>query len=569
MNSQEMWQVEVQGHIYEANIEEIIEWINEGSIQPDDKVRKGSLRWLKAEKVPELYTHFFGNYFENDSSVTTSITDAVRCEKMAGSNEKDIELIKSFLSDEAEKPKQKNELSENQKISQNINQQTVDSPHTSTDCCSVHPDVKAEFICGTCLILFCKSCPNSFGGNVKICLDCGAMCRIYTGEVDFKSVGAMNKPYPRGELDQDKSEDGRFGRFGFADFAKAVVYPFRFKTSLIFGAALFMLFMLGQTVSAFGISMYFPAVICLMLANTLVFGSLANTLENFSQNKTNLNFMPGFDDFELWDDVIKPFFLSFGVYFASFGFFLILFFGALWQTSNSENKIGEEKQKIVATVLPRAQSILNSGEQISQPNQNPEQSKLADKAPNENLSDETAIAQLQQNTNESANFQKLQESLQQSLQAQTQAETGTNTESEKGIFDSTFGTVLRLSLFFSVPIFLAFLWGIFYFPAACAVAGYTRSLTATINPLIGLDTIKRLGIDYFKIVIIGAIFITAAFGLNAILQSAFSSLTLPMLGNLPAKAIAGVFAFYLAIVFSVALGIVLSKNSERLNFRHN
>src|SRR5690606_6332074 len=46
-----------------------------------------------------------------------------------------------------------------------------------------------------------------------------------------------------------------------------------------------------------------------------------------------------------------------------------------------------------------------------------------------------------------------------------------------------------------------FLWGAFYFPAACAVAGYTRSFTATISPLIGLDTIKRLGMSYVKILL--------------------------------------------------------------------
>ena len=76
MNSHEVWQVEVQGRIYEADIEEIIEWIGEGSVTPDDKVRKGSLRWLKAEKVPELYCYFYPNLFETDSSVVTTLTDA-------------------------------------------------------------------------------------------------------------------------------------------------------------------------------------------------------------------------------------------------------------------------------------------------------------------------------------------------------------------------------------------------------------------------------------------------------------------------------------------------------------
>jgi hypothetical protein len=569
MNSHEIWQVEAQGIVYDASIEEIIEWINEGSVLPEDKVRKGNLRWLKANKVPELYTHFNGNQFENNSSVTTTLTEAVRREEIAGSDSKDIELMKSFWSETTEKPPPKIESSNNQTVSQNTNQEAVNSSAKSTDCCSVHPDKKAQFICGTCLTLYCKTCPSSFGGNVKICLDCGAMCRVYTGVVDFKSVGAMNKPYPRGELDQNKSDGNKFGNFGLGDFAGAIIYPFKFKTSLIFGAVLFMFFMLGQSVSAFGITMYFAAGICLMMANTLVFGSLANTLENFSQGKTNLNFMPSFDEFNLWDDVIHPFLLSFGVYFVSFGFFLLLLFGALWQTSDSENKIEEEKQKIVSTVLPRVQNILKSGEQTSQSNQSSEQLNASDKERKENSTAENDIAQLQQNAKEAANFQKLHKELQQTLQAQTQAENSINVENEKGLFDHTLGTVLRLSLIFSVPIFIAFLWGIFYFPAACAVAGYTGSFTAAVNPLIAFDTIKRLGFDYFKVVVIFTFFIALTVGLSAILQFVFSSVNLPMLGNLPAKAVISVFAFYLSIVFSVVLGILLAKNSARLNLRHN
>ena len=50
---------------------------------------------------------------------------------------------------------------------------------------------------------------------------------------------------------------------------------------------------------------------------------------------------------------------------------------------------------------------------------------------------------------------------------------------------------------------ITFLWGMFFFPAACAVAGYTRSFMATVNPLVGLDTIKRLGADYGKILLMG------------------------------------------------------------------
>ena len=570
MNSHEVWQVEVQGNIYEANVEEIIEWINEGSVLPEDKVRKGSLRWLKADRVPELYTHFKKIQFKNNASLTTSLTNAVQVEEIAGNDPKDAELIQNFLAETASESEREIESVGEKEAAPGASQTAQNKSAVSTDCCSVHEKAEAKFICGTCLTLFCKTCPDLFGGNVKICLECGAMCRIYTGVVDFKSVGAINKPYPRGELDQNNSGNSILGNFGLRDLGRAVIYPFKFKMSLIVGAGLFMLFMLGQTVSAFGISMLFAAAVCLMLANTLVFGCLANTLDNFAQGKTNLNFMPGFDEFELWDDVIHPFLLSFGIYIVSFGLFLILLFGALWQTSKSENKIEEDKQKIVSTVLPRVQNLLSSSEQAAQSAQVSELLKQNQKAQTASQSGEKDSNQSEKNkTDEADELQKLQAEIQRSLNQPKPDEIPSYIENEKGFFDHTIGTILRLSLIFSVPIFIAFLWGIFYFPAACAVAGYTRSFKETLNPLIAFDTIKRLGFDYFKIVIIFTTFIALTFGLNTVLQLLFSTVDLPVLGNLPAKAVVSVFAFYLTIVFSVALGLVLANNSDKLNLRHN
>jgi hypothetical protein len=58
MNPNEIWQVDVNGQIYEASFAELTEWINEGSLLPGDRVRRGNLRWLDAIKVPALYGFF-------------------------------------------------------------------------------------------------------------------------------------------------------------------------------------------------------------------------------------------------------------------------------------------------------------------------------------------------------------------------------------------------------------------------------------------------------------------------------------------------------------------------------
>ena len=115
--------------------------------------------------------------------------------------------------------------------------------------------------------------------------------------------------------------------------------------------------------------------------------------------------------------------------------------------------------------------------------------------------------------------------------------------------------------------FITLLWGLFYFPAACAVAGYTRTFTSTINPLVGLDTIKRLGVDYLKLLGITTILMVASIFVGAFLSLIFAPLALPGLGNIPATAINAFFTFYLVAVFSCLLGYLLYKRADKLGLQ--
>lgn len=488
-NASEVWQVEANGQIYETNFAELAEWIGEGSLLPEDKVRRGNLRWLTAGKVPLLSEFFNAKELGIPAPLLPTSNDAAQSAENLPPPE-NFDYPQIILQDEFV--------------------QIIDE--TSTE-------IAKEVL-----------------QNEK-----------------------QNKQNKNLQFDSTIAES-----LSFSDFAQAIIYPFRFKASLIFGAVMFMILTLGESVAAFGISMYFAAIVCFILANTLVFGCLANTLENFSQGKTNANFMPGFDEFSIWDDVVEPFFLSLAVYFISFGLLIILVAGAIWSASDSESKIEADKQKILSVVLPDGQKDLNSAEQISQISQFPEQLKPDNTRQSENLSGADDVLRSQQNAaKQAAELQKLPENIKQNLTAQKQSETIGNTETES--FSQTAGTIMRLTLVYSVPVFLALLWGIFYFPVACAVAGYTRSFAAILNPAVCFDTVKRLGMDYVKIIGIFLIIVLSALGLNAILQTIFAPLNLPMLGNLPAKAVVSIFIFYLSIVFSVALGTTLFKASSRLN----
>ncbi|HSU26612.1 MAG TPA: hypothetical protein VLI65_11555, partial [Pyrinomonadaceae bacterium] len=75
-NLQEIWQIEVGGQVYEAAFGELGEWIAEGSLQPEDKVRKNNLRWIEARKVPNLIPFFNAKEKGTGMPVVVNTTDA-------------------------------------------------------------------------------------------------------------------------------------------------------------------------------------------------------------------------------------------------------------------------------------------------------------------------------------------------------------------------------------------------------------------------------------------------------------------------------------------------------------
>lgn len=171
-NSREGWQVETQGQIYEADLEELKQWISEGAVLFSDKVKRGNLRWLPVEKVPEL-SHFF--------------------------NSKDF--------DEAT-----NNFAENEKTGEIVaaRENTTEEPIWEINgekVCFLHTDKPADYACAICKKLFCKICPNSFGASVKICPLCGALCRSADEAQDKRKViGAVSKPYYKINESPNRSE---------------------------------------------------------------------------------------------------------------------------------------------------------------------------------------------------------------------------------------------------------------------------------------------------------------------------------------------------------------------------
>ncbi|MBC7899468.1 MAG: hypothetical protein H7070_05390 [Saprospiraceae bacterium] len=534
---QERWEVEAGGAVYGASYSELPEWIGEGSLLPGDKVRRGNLRWIEAGKVPFLIPFFNAKAEGLPMPVISPASSPEPLQNIISSGETGMIEVNTFSSPHIRSEQASPEPAEKRNSK-------------DPGVCSIHGDRETFYLCGSCDTPFCKACPKSYGGSVKICPDCGSLCK------------------PLGEMQDSRSVDLQRAAaltegFGIGDFLNAMAHPFKFKISLFFGALMFMFFTLGQSVSALGgILMFSSAIFCVMLANMLTFGILANTVDNFSQGRVESNFMPEFEDFSIWEDVLHPFVLSIGVYISSFGpFILVMIIGMYFVLSSlgAQKEIFQnEIEKIPGTEYYTPDRTLQQSEEVKKLIGNvSEQNEKRLDAQDEIAAGSPSASAIDENADD-AKF--VERSIQESRKAQLEAAVGKPSETQY----HQLASILKLAAPLAVLGMITFLWGLFYFPAACAVAGYTKSFRETLNPMVGLDTIKRLGFIYVKLLAMGLTILIASVIIGTILNAVLMPFDLPGMGNLPTKAIGSLFGFYFSIVFSCLIGYALFKASDRL-----
>ncbi len=539
VNQNEIWQISVNEVLYETSFEELTQWITEGALMPQDKVRRGNLRWIEAGKVPLL--HGFFNAKELGATppvITTTIA------REPGSPT-------AYLSQITDPVEFENQVSSINNLEQLL----------QIRFCIIHSHLEAHYFCPTCSNTFCAECPKSIGGGFKNCPMCGALCEsIVEVKNELQAVQKIEIALTEG--------------FGFLDFGRALVYPFKFKVSLFFGAMLFMFFSIGQDAASLGGRwLISAAIVSGMLANMLTFGILSNTVENMLQHKTDRNFMPSFDEFGIWDDVIQPFFLSLGVYLSAFLPLILLIIAMFFLVTNSINNEEALKKGVVSIVapeiMPNYEGAKNGPEQI-------DMFKEILKKRNEEFNhrmksvEENENGDLVQTPNqplpvldEEKQFEQYNEMIKKHQKQQLESTIGSDKTEQNALTGSMFQTLRGWALPFLVLALIFAGWGLFYLPVAYIVAAYTRNLFSVLNPVIGLDTIKRLGFDYVKILFFGLLLLIfnslIGFGLSILL----SPFNLPRLGNIPAIALGSVFTFYFSIVFSLILGYALFKNSDK------
>ncbi len=110
----------------------------------------------------------------------------------------------------------------------------------------------------------------------------------------------------------------------------------------------------------------------------------------------------------------------------------------------------------------------------------------------------------------------------------------------------------------------ALLWAFCYYPMALTMAGYTGDFKSVINPLVGLDTMRRMGLVYVKAFAMYAVVELVGYALIALIEIVTAPLDMPLIGNLPGKFMEGAVAFYFNLVIACLLGLALYKSADRL-----
>jgi hypothetical protein len=382
----------------------------------------------------------------------------------------------------------------------------VDEPplrtNARTNVCHNHPEAEPEYVCRMCGAVFCKVCPKFVRDKVPVCPLCGDLCHEYR---------AITERAARMEFQSSG--------FGMEDFVRAIRYPLQHKTALFTGALIY----------AFLLMAGFRGGI---VAWMIMFGCISHVISQVAWGRLNRSFMPDFSAFSLWDDLVVPVFLGLGIMIVSWGPVIVLVFALIFGV-------------ISGRVGP---SPLQGGHAAAESTR-PDVSVLMD--PNADPAKLEA---------ENQKLQGLRPGAQMAREAEESKDEANDPAGALRYLLPYLGSGIAMALLFLVLIG----WAFFYYPMALTVAGYTQSLGSVLNPLVGLDTIRRMGATYFKGFGMVVVVQLVAFVVGVIISIITSPLTLPFMGNLVGNFISATFSFYFNLVIACILGLSLFKCADRL-----
>ena len=376
--------------------------------------------------------------------------------------------------------------------------------------CYAHPQLEPRFVCRLCQTPLCGDCVKYVDASrrVALCPLCGDICN------DYKQV-----------YSQARNRVRKSSGFGLGDFGEAVGYPFRNLVGLVGISIFYSILSLGGIKGQ-------------ILAYVVIFGCMSLVIKQLAWGRLDRGFLPDFTSMSLWDDVAVPCVLGIGVTLITWGLAIAIGIALVWGVFTNVTK----QQETPVAMHP---GLAMHEEQFVRAQQDHERQKRREAGlpedPEQEKRNEQEIAELYSD-------------------AGINPETGQMDNPLKRLLEGAFGPVMLLLPLLAV----ALLWGFFYYPMALAVAGYTEDFWAVINPMVGFDTIRRMGWNYVKVFFMYAFVWFFSLIANVIVYYALSAFDMPLVGNLPASFVAGGISFYTSLVIAALLGLALYKSSDRL-----
>ena len=377
---------------------------------------------------------------------------------------------------------------------------------SQTNVCQNHPGATPKYICRQCATALCADCPRFVGSTrIPVCPLCGDLCRSYS-EVTSRVARA----------------DYQATGFGMNDFVTAICYPFKHKTALFGGALLYGLLLLAGFRGSF-------------VAWMIMFGCISHVINQVAWGRLDRSFMPDFTGFNLWEDLVQPVFLGVGITIVTWG-------------------------PVIALVIALLLGVISTGHApLSAEGRN---QAAQEHAPSGDELDALTDPEADSKKLEAANS-KLNE-LHPGAQIAREAEESKAQQDDPAAMYREVLPYLKAGIALAVVLLAGIGWAIFYYPMALTVAGYTQSFGSVINPLVGLDTIRRMGSTYFKAFAMVLLVQFVSVFVGGIIGFILSPLTLPFVGNLIANFINGSVTFYFNLVIACLLGLSLFKCADRL-----
>jgi hypothetical protein len=312
-----------------------------------------------------------------------------------------------------------------------------------------------------------------------------------------------------------RQDDFRSSGFGLQDLRRALGFPFSHVFALLSGAALYSFLLLGGSRSG-------------LIAWAFLFGCMSQTINHIAVGNLNRTFLPDFSSFSVWDDIIKPMFMGVGIIIVSLGPTLILSILLVW-------------------------TVLAPHPQDSSVEAAPAQSQMLTEEDFDEMIDS-------RDEKKSEELARKIEALHPGQQMVAQIELMDQQPSSLSVFSG----IMNIPGWLIFALLLSLLWAVFYYPMALAVAGYTESFTATINPLVGLDTMRRMGSTYVKAFLMYLVVQVIGIGLMIVAFIVTAPMNLLLVGNLPGTFLSGMITFYTSLVVACLLGLALFKSADRI-----